>query len=324
MIRPYIQLTPKDIYFAVGNHPDQISVQIQHHWIAEAIQYAYPELISQVFQNHPEIWPQFPVVDQLAAHKTEHYGLRPILANEGTIDGTYDVIRTIFEKQFGVDSSHTSFNNKLQLVYGDQKTIGLIQSVQRESTKNTHPYDQFRWIVPVPGLFHWHMNFIDMIYDIHIGDEDNLTCPSTLTQNANALGCVQGIKTPFHYKEQLALRAFDGRVTAFFHEENPNIKPDTRAFNRCIKQSGPVHFLKQIDNICQKMFNPGANFINMNAKHELSTHSKFLQQMEIYKTLKQAIKIADIGLIHRVIARCCLLFNGASKSNYTKLSLYMT
>ncbi|KAL4861150.1 hypothetical protein BDV12DRAFT_73472 [Aspergillus spectabilis] len=46
--------------------------------------------------------------------------------------------------------------------------------------------------------------------------------------------------------------------------------------------------------------------------------------MEVYKTLKLAIKRADIGLIRRVFARCCLLFHGSNKSKYAFLSLYMT
>jgi hypothetical protein len=46
--------------------------------------------------------------------------------------------------------------------------------------------------------------------------------------------------------------------------------------------------------------------------------------MEVYKTLKYAIKIADIGLLRRAFVRCSVLFQGASKKNYAFLSLYMT
>jgi hypothetical protein len=46
--------------------------------------------------------------------------------------------------------------------------------------------------------------------------------------------------------------------------------------------------------------------------------------MELYKTLKYAIKHADVGILRRVFARCCLLFQGSSKTKYTFLSYYMT
>ena len=53
-------------------------------------------------------------------------------------------------------------------------------------------------------------------------------------------------------------------------------------------------------------------------------HVRFIQDMEVYLTLKFAIKHADIGLIERVIVRCCLLFSGSAKSQYTQLALYLT
>jgi hypothetical protein len=46
--------------------------------------------------------------------------------------------------------------------------------------------------------------------------------------------------------------------------------------------------------------------------------------METYKTLKYAIKHCDMGLIKRVIARCCLLFHRSGKFKYAFLSLYIT
>jgi hypothetical protein len=57
---------------------------------------------------------------------------------------------------------------------------------------------------------------------------------------------------------------------------------------------------------------------------EFSAHAKFLQQMAIYRTLKYAIKRADIGLIRRIFVQCVILFHWSNKSKYAFLSLYMT
>ena len=46
--------------------------------------------------------------------------------------------------------------------------------------------------------------------------------------------------------------------------------------------------------------------------------------MEVYLTLKFAIKYTDVRLIKRLIVHCCLLFAGSGKSQYTQLSLYLT
>ena len=46
--------------------------------------------------------------------------------------------------------------------------------------------------------------------------------------------------------------------------------------------------------------------------------------MEVYFTLKFAIKHTDIGLIKQVIVQCCILFAGSAKSQYTHMALYLT
>jgi len=59
-----------------------------------------------------------------------------------------------------------------------------------------------------------------MIYDIYSGSE-HAAVESTLYHNKNYLGCVQGHKSPFHHKEEVATRAFDARVTALFYHLLP-------------------------------------------------------------------------------------------------------
>lgn len=56
---------------------------------------------------------------------------------------------------------------------------------------------------------------------------------------------------------------------------------------------------------------------------EFTEHARFLQQTAIYKTLKQAVKVGDTGMIKRVYARCSLLFHGSRQPKYAFLSLYV-
>jgi hypothetical protein len=85
-------------------------------------------------------------------------------------------------------------------------------------------------------------------------------------------------------------------------------------------------FLRRVEEIRQYIFTAAEQSPKVSEPigHEFSAHSKFLQQMETYKTLKYTIKHADVGLIERVLARCCLLFHGSGQSKYTFLSLYTT
>jgi hypothetical protein len=151
---------------------------------------------------------------------------------------------------------------------------------------------------------------------------------STLYHNKNYLGCVQGHKSPFHHKEEVATRAFDARVIALFYRLLP---PGVRAaqpnmVDNYIRKLSRTTFHRKIEEIRQYIFTAVEQSPDKSKPidHEFSAHAKFLQQMETYKTLKYAIKHADVGLIKRALARCCLLFHGSEKSNYAFLSLYMT
>jgi len=76
-----------------------------------------------------------PTVDHLLLWKLHHFALGPILENEGTLEGTYGVLKNIFggndsdcgfqEGQLGYKKG--SFNKKeLVLINNNQKTVGLL------------------------------------------------------------------------------------------------------------------------------------------------------------------------------------------------------
>jgi hypothetical protein len=151
MFRPENPLSLQTIYDAPG--PDGrngIIRQCQIHFIAEAIRETHRDAVEALFMNQtglmkPRIqlvdWPEFPSVERLPPHKTPHYGLGPITENEGTISGTYAVIRNIFIDQLGYNLD-SDFDNPMRLVYGDQKTVSLIQAVKKEQTRARLLFDK--------------------------------------------------------------------------------------------------------------------------------------------------------------------------------------
>jgi hypothetical protein len=122
------------------------------------------------------------------------------------------------------------------------------------------------------------------------------------------------------------MRAFYGRVTAMFYNTLQGInciyQDDVDRKIRSLKRDD---FHQKIEQIRLDIFAAAEQSPNetVPVDYEFSAHAKFLQQMETYKTLKYAIKYADVGLIKRALARCCLLFHGSNKSKYAFLSLYM-
>ena len=136
------------------------------------------------------------------------------------ISGTYSIIDIVFTEQLGYNHAK-DFGGQLHLVYGDQKMVSLICTVQKERQEATLPYNKYDWLLAVPGLFHWRTNYMDMIHDTYSGSE-HAAVESTLYHNKNYLGCVQGHKSPFHHKEEVATWAFDARVTALFYRLLPS------------------------------------------------------------------------------------------------------
>ena len=102
---------------------------------------------------------------------------------------------------------------KLVLINGDQMTIDLLQSVQRERCLEERHYEQLKWFLPVAGLFHWRTNYMDMIHDIYRGPSN---CFELLDYSKVHLGAHQGYRTPFHHKEEVAIKSLNARITACF------------------------------------------------------------------------------------------------------------
>ena len=229
-----------------------------------------------------------------------------MLYNEGTLEGTYKVIENVFLEQLG-DKSDTDFDGLLQLVYGDQKTVSLLNTIKKQRKEAIRIFDRFNWLPPIPGLFHWRMNYLDMIFDLYSGT-DHPADVSTLHHNKVVLGCVQGHKSPFHHKEEVAMRSFDARVTAMFYQFVPStINPaHSDKVDDWIENLGKEKFMDIIDQTRRTLFDPNEQ-LSMPAEqdgesfdYEFSAHAKIVQQMETYKSLKLAIKLGDIGILQRI------------------------
>jgi hypothetical protein len=164
MVYPGVALDPCNIYLAVGNQEDNILYNCQYYWIAEAIRYTYCKAVEELFSNRDSDtvnkiqavltgWPELPTVERLPLCKTPYFSIGPILENEGTISSTYSVIDAVFTKQLELDCKK-DFDGRLQLVYGNQKTVSLICIVHKEQQEATFLYNQYNWFLAVPRLFH--------------------------------------------------------------------------------------------------------------------------------------------------------------------------
>ena len=92
-----------------------------------------------------------PIIDVLKPVKTTHMTLEPILEDEDSISSNYSILENIFINQLYLNCEE-DFNERLYLVYGDQKTVKLICGCKRERAEAKSAYDCHEWVLSVPGL----------------------------------------------------------------------------------------------------------------------------------------------------------------------------
>lgn len=176
---------------------------------------------------------------------------------------------------------------------------------------------------------------MNMIHNIHSGAQQEAD-KTTLHHNKSVLGLVQDNNSSFHHKKKIVLCSFDEQVVALFYQHlSDHVRcSEQQQVSQYIQSLKRSEFCAIVEAIQQKAFDYKATkpdlvqneFISDDEAAEVfeaASNAHFLQLIVTYKTLKFAIKHADIGLIQQVIAQCCLLFQNIKLKNYVFLSFYL-
>jgi hypothetical protein len=332
MLHREVPLTIEDLLYSPGAAVyDETAAKIDACFIAEAIRTAYPESVKSIFSKSDIPYPSMPAVELLEPRKTDSKTLGPILFNEGTLDGSYEVVESIYKHQFQLDD--TEFDNRLFLAFGDQKTSSLIRSVQAEQVDASAAYDRKDWLIGVAALFHLRMNFLWLMERTHYGTMEQQDA-STLYHNINFWGRknIPADRAAFQVLEELVLHSFDARVVGLLYTRLEQCGIDTSEqdeVDQAIQDMNAKGFMDLVEDVRRSAFEPQAwrpskeKYANNTVDEEFLSHARYLQQMIVYKTLKYGIKNGDIGLIDRVIGVCCFYFEGTGQSNYAFEMLYL-
>ena len=194
------------------------------HHIAMAIAAAYPKEIGQIFgKAKAQPWssiatfPQLPSIDRLGPYRTNAATLELIMENEGTIEGVHNILENIFGKQLCKDKA-LDFEEELYLVYGDQATVKNIQGTKRECSTDEDAYERKNWLMPVPGLWHVRLHFVDAIKDCFWGPDDRWKA-SMLKTHSVVLNRKQTpvYEIPFSFMESLVRDSAYARIMGFVY-----------------------------------------------------------------------------------------------------------
>jgi hypothetical protein len=165
MIHRDIELHVNDILKSDDFKHNRIWEEIQRFIIIHAIKSVYSQSVDMIHSNNTE--PTMPILDILPPTRTEHLTMGAIFKEESSVSGNCNVIDNIFRQQMGLEEHlNEDGNQRLFLIYGDQKTCGLIRSCKRQrGFETSSTYHQLKWALPALGLWHLRLDFATAILD---------------------------------------------------------------------------------------------------------------------------------------------------------------
>ena len=147
-----------------------------------------------------------PVIDVLTPVKTVYHSLGPIPHNESSNAGNILVLENIFRHQYRLPDS--TFEKRLFLIYGDQKTTQRIRSIKEYREQAGQAYDRLQWALPVLAFFHLHINYLYIISWLHFGSPDSGQSMLYDAMNFWTRKKISKSKADFYALEQLIIHSF--------------------------------------------------------------------------------------------------------------------
>ena len=334
MHNPAVPLQLKDIVLSPGiTGSDGVGERISASLIADAIRRLHPRAVADVFDSSADEYPEFPVIERLPAKKTQFWQFAGIPADEGTIEGTYQVHDNIFIDQLGLSNSADSldFDQRLFLVHGDQLTTHHIRAIKQERQHALRAYDRREWIHAVPAWFHMQMNLLNTIIRTHWAPlayyETDVHC---ISSDATRWGRSQTNRdnVKYHLMEPIVAQGFTARIAALFYAAMRRRGYLTVRSSICIENVAdaiaalsPTQFLQLVEDVRATAFTYSA-WQGSTPDVDFRTMCRMLQEVELFLTVRCAVKHGDIGMLRRVVDPLIVVFFGASQHNYGREMLY--
>ncbi|KAF1811690.1 hypothetical protein P152DRAFT_48720 [Eremomyces bilateralis CBS 781.70] len=159
--------------------------------VYEAIRHVHQEKVDAAFKKDLSLVPCYPEIKRLQAkgYATELHHLQAAPFDEGTIDGTYQVHTNIWldRLRFKSNPPSTDFDERLWLVWSDQKTAQHIRSLKSAQRNATLPFDRRECMLGPCALFHVLQNLVLTIIRTHFEGEKG-TSDATLLSDILYLG----------------------------------------------------------------------------------------------------------------------------------------
>ena len=307
--------------------------------IDRALAYVFGDEIKTIFATAAApARPEWVVIEELPADKADVLFLPISSHDEVSIRSTNAVHENIFTTSLKLNPD-LDFDERLWIVNGDQMTIGRIRSFQSEAVESTRVFDKRRFIIPSPAWFHTDMNCALTLLHTHWSSNDEGEHLDHCLVDDIAFWSLQGIsnqKPKFYLVQSLLLRSFRSRVVAIFLQEmidrgllnvdagfttppwalktgagvgvaaNQGHKSHFEAVKAAVLALSPATYLRLVDAVYSKAFTADAWHGNSADDNSFTTMCRMLKEIELFLTVRHAVRRQDIGHLRRAVDLQCL------------------
>ncbi|MCJ1356189.1 MAG: hypothetical protein MMC33_006183 [Icmadophila ericetorum] len=297
--------------------PSELNTKIRRYHIESAIKALYlkpPEDVTFPWEFNMAI------TNKLKQHKTRYLPLKPVMKDESTTSNNIRIIEDIWTRQFQVKDDDPAFASILHLVGGDLKTWSRIQSAKKlRSEILERPFDRFDWLVPSLGLWHLRLNMPQLIHRIHWG-EINPADPSALQYAADRWNRSRVVQpNDFLALEELIIHSHQARIVGVWIKRLRREKQDPKRVKEAIpwlEAQSSVSWQATVNGISDTIHAPLPTAAPETQApvhdQQFHNHQKYCSHVEIYLTLRYAIKHADIGLLRHALLNTAVVFQAAA------------
>ena len=300
--------------------------------IDDAVRSVFKSQVAAIFEDADPV--EWPVIEELSPDPVDILSLPVSMHDEQKISETYLLQEDIWLRFLDLDRNE-AFDDRLWIVVGDQMTVERIRGIQMESTESETPFDRRDWMLPSPAWFHIAMNCSYTLMRTHWSrNEDQQHLDHCLSDDIRFWGLkgISDTKPKFYLLQQLIFRSFRARVLALMMQEMidrnwlslDNAPADISrvdAVGRAIQCLTSEQYLELIDAVYDKAFT--AKAWRNTDDPAFTTMVRMLKEMELFLTIRRAIRRMDIGHLRRAVDHLIIPFSGAGQHNYGREMIFM-
>ncbi|KAK7752206.1 hypothetical protein SLS62_005740 [Diatrype stigma] len=288
-------------------------------------------IMKLIYPDEKDKLPKFPAVQCVNYKESPYLQLGAIFEDEGTVEGVYKLHEELWKRRL----EFKEFDDRLTLIYGDQKTTSFIRRIKQSQLEASDLWEQKKWMLPIPAFFHVELNYIEMLFR-NFWDAGKEKSSAVIKADVDFFQRGRHINKKdlkYHQTVPLLVHGFTARILAFVIHglRIRGVLAEDQITIEGIKEAIITHegFLDVIlEETWSKVFTkegwtgryPGVDDDHIDL--EFRSQCRLMQCVEIFLTIHEAVRQGDFGLLRDIIPQLPIIFWGGRSFNYGPEMLY--